>query len=124
MAKKTRVTGARTRTTYDSAARAGAKKNMARMRRSSSKSNRAMGGEGKDSGYAERVDQRLRAGERTVHVQNRSMYHDDKSMPGKGKSQMGFMPSKTVTGLKTNKRGSKKLKTPQMGRDIPLPPTK
>jgi hypothetical protein len=117
MAKKTRVTGARTRTTYDSAAREGAKKNMARMRRSASKANRAMGGEGKDiDKYENQVDQRLRAGERTVHVQNRSMYNDDRSMPGRGKAQKGFMPSKTVTKLTTNK--------PTSGRDIPLPKSK
>ena len=106
--KKTRVTGAKTRTTYDSAARAGAQKNMARMRRSSDKSERKMGGEGKDSGYAKRVDKRLRAGERTVHVQNRAI--------ADGKRQVGFMPSKTVTKVKHNK--------PTSGRDIPLPKSK
>ena len=109
MAKKpTRVTGTKTRKTYDSAARAGAQKNMARMRRSSSKSERSMGGEGKDSGYAKRVDKRLRAGERTVHVQNRAMA-DGPMM----KRQVGSMPSKTVTKVEHNK--------PTSGRDIPLP---
>ena len=121
MAKKTRVTGTKTRTTYDSAARAGAQQNMARMRRSSSKSNRVMGGEGKDSGYAKRVDKRLRAGERTVHVQNRSMYEslpdgNNKHRKGAVKKQMGYMPSKAVTQLETNK--------PTSGRDIPLPKSK
>lgn len=47
----------------------------------------------------------------------------DAAFEGRVHRAKNYMPNKSVTEVTYNKP-NKKLKTPQMGRDIPLPPTK